>query len=198
MTTIITQRDINKRQRDFRQIGINEKEPPPKIIQTGAQRSGGGSAAIIYAEVIESPTWPIDGEGGQSYYTLRLTSDSTAAWSEETTYNTGDAVIGSDDLMYISLTDDNVGNNPVGDEVNWEQSEEIKVEYAEGFEDIAEFDIRDCSPYYMVGAVIPVKQKTVGETQRWYIDRTFTYTGLPEEATIRNDPATGITHAVFG
>lgn len=43
-------------------------------------------------------------------------------WNENIVYDEGDIVIGSDGKYYVSLTNNNIGNNPVTDELgNWEE-----------------------------------------------------------------------------
>ena len=46
--------------------------------------------------------------------------DLTRVWSNGSTYNKNQIVIGSNDLFYISLTDNNAGNDPTTDDgSNW-------------------------------------------------------------------------------
>ncbi len=208
--SIITQQDINKRQKNFKQLGINEREPPPKIIQFGGANltaRQGAETTIIYAEVIEAPARPnptADPDSpeydGWSHYILRLLTDATATYNAATHYVIGDACIASNNRRYISKTgtvgSPNVGNDPVGDEVNWEVSEEIKVEYALGLESPAR-NLRYCIPWFEPGAVVPLVSRVVGENTRYYINQTFIYCGEPEDSGLIYDTNHKMTRAVF-
>ena len=84
---MITQRDINKRQKDFRQIGINEKETPPKIIQFSKSSASAQNSNALRAVIIEAPSdanYDADPESeeyvGRSWYTCRLVGTTLTVW----------------------------------------------------------------------------------------------------------------------
>ena len=178
----------------------------PRLFGDGAAGAETRRAVVIVAPARPDPTAaPGSPEyDGWGYYKLRLLGDTTAAWVSTTEYIIGSEVIGSDNLKYISKTSPNVGNNPVGDAVNWEVSEEIKVEYALGLEATAApypvvtaRDLRYCVPWFEPGAIVPITSRVVGANTRYYIDQTFTYCGEPEDSGLVYDTAHKITRAVF-
>lgn len=54
------------------------------------------------------------------YFGLDVANEFVTAWGSGFTYNTGDHTVGSDNQVYISLSDANTNHNPVGDAgVHW-------------------------------------------------------------------------------
>ena len=43
-------------------------------------------------------------------------------WDSTTSYDAGALVMGSDTVVYRSLTNTNAGNDPVGDAINWKKA----------------------------------------------------------------------------
>lgn len=56
-----------------------------------------------------------------AYQLASIFQDGIAEWDSGTTYYTGSLVLGSDNLVYQSFTDTNLGNNPTTDPTNWGQ-----------------------------------------------------------------------------
>ena len=113
--------------------------------------TGNGGGQQIYAKIIETlsePDYTADPEtesqkyAGIAAYKCRLITDKTAVWVIDTPYIIGSKCLGSNNLKYISKTGDlenpNTGHDPVADteHTNWEIDEEIRVDFALGFENM--------------------------------------------------------------
>ena len=215
----MNQREINRRQQYFVQKGINERPDRLAVIQQSSLLySGGGTSVFTYATVIRQPTRPDPAAGpstpeyaGRAYYTLRLTTDGTNIWDDETEYGMGAEVLGSDNRKYtgIKIADGtppqyNVNHDPVTSPEWWEVSEEIKVEYATGLEAtaapypvVAATDLRDCIPWIEPGQIVPITSRIIGGITRWYIDFTLIYVGAPEYSSLIYSTENKFVQAVF-
>ena len=171
---------------------------------------GRGGKTLIWAEVIEQPSYPnreadssSEAYSGRGWYTCRLTSDTTAAWADNTVYIAGDIRIwtlaeGGDDGKYIVLashtSDKQAGIMPASG--LWEKSEEIRVEYALGH-DNDDIDIRDCVPWIEVSEIVPVTSSSHSGSTRYYFRQTLIYGGNQIDSTLRYNPEKNRTQAVF-
>ena len=139
---MITQKDINRRQRQFQQKAINEQISPPRQIQTSAFLYGESSSEKnLLATVIVCPTYPDKTANPQSpeyagisYYTVRFLRNQNKynIWSNETEYGLNAEVVypGSTGRLYKSKIAENKGNQPDTSPDQWELMEEIKIEHA--------------------------------------------------------------------
>lgn len=173
-----------------------------KVLERHPKLSGGGSITQLFAKVIEQPAYADPASfslsGGRSYYTLRLVGTAENVYDDETTYADNSLVCypTADDVMYKAKhpegnTDPNVDHQP---DLNtespndwWEKQDEIRVNRALGKEgtDETPVDIRLFTPWFEVGAIVPLITRTVVEETRYYIDFCLTYGGEHNEASIR-------------
>lgn len=200
---MISQRDINNRQRQFVQKAINEQLTPPKIIQMGGgSRSGGPAAAVtlLLAEVIEMPAHSIDGVPGRAHYTLRLRTDTTVHYTDnEATEFALNALCISDvdNLMYIAILPTpeepaaNVGHEPSVSPLWWSQYEEIRVTKIWGAQNLSQL-VSDAVPWIAVGEDVIL---IYDGTEPYILAPSLMYAGTQEEATLR--VGDGVVRAVF-
>lgn len=90
---------------------------------------------VIFSEIYN----PINDVTGTSVPSLSVAVSAVAIdpWLIGTTYAADDLVTGSDDLIYVSLTSSNTGNDPTTDCVNWTISnDDIEID----FDEFARFD----------------------------------------------------------
>ncbi|HBR20282.1 MAG: hypothetical protein UV78_C0006G0010 [Parcubacteria group bacterium GW2011_GWA2_43_17] len=159
--------------------------------------SGGGGDSIVWVKVIEMPVYTIGGVTGRSYYTCRFVGDGTETYNPATTYAEFAECIGSDNLKYVSKSAGNIGHDPVSSPTYWEQSEEIKIQYALDYRNVANFDIRDCATWIEVGEIAEVVSRVVNENTEYYFRQNLNYAGTRELATLRYNPDAKIMQAVF-
>lgn len=213
----MNQRDINRRQGQFRQKGINEQIKPPQIIQLGGL-TGGSKLKILWATIIQMPSYPdptADPETpeylGRAYYTCRLLITQYAAWVSGTLYAEGNEVAYPtvNDVVYrakIAIDEDHKTIPPPEYTDGWELLEEIKVEYAIGAEqEIYDVNlntpaaIKDCTPWIEVGEVVELVSREIEVIGiRYYIKSpALTYCGPRENSTERYNPALNHKQNVF-
>jgi hypothetical protein len=158
--------------------------------------SSGSGVAVQWVEIIEMPSYDVPGTAGRAYYTCRLVSSEYETWDDATAYVIGKYALYSGKL-YIAKRN-NLNCRPDVSPDDWEEPEEIRVEYAIGCENITGFDIRDCVPWVEVGEIVPVISKVVESATRYYIWLpSLMYAGDREHATLRYNPDDKITQAVF-
>jgi hypothetical protein len=162
------------------------------------QHGGGGDRRIegvvqrglLKADPLRDPeAGPTAGYG---QYIVRLASDSTAAWNGETVYAAGDAAIASDDLKYISSTDENVGHDPAGGSEYWQLSSEISPMH---FNRRTATDLRPFVPWFEAGERVEL----VLIDDIYYFRHTLPYVGASTSSIIwvPGDGTPGRMAAVF-
>jgi hypothetical protein len=207
-------RDINSRIERFSQAAKREQLSSPDIIQKtkspslGGGESTPGSTETIYATVIEAPVYP-DQESvtlpdGRSYYTLRLLTDNTGTWADDTQFELNDRTLYKPDgapatdpqlkyrCKYVDLPappNSTYQINHLPDETGslyWERDEEIKVEKAIGKMGTG-IDLRDFITRYEVNQEVPIVSRVIEAVTVWFIDETLIYTGPEDSASLRWD-----------
>ena len=138
---MISQREINRRQRQFQQKGINEQISPPRQIQQSSLLYGGQQGSeILLATVLVAPTYPdktADPQSpeynGISYYIVRLLASEYEVWEDDPYEYALNAEVVYPDAsgrLYKSKVAENIGHQPDISPDQWELMEEIKIEYA--------------------------------------------------------------------
>ena len=177
--------------------------------------SGGGSASVRRAKVISAPKAPDFNAAsgtteyyGDAFYTLRDVGETLTIWHA---LDPGQDVFGIDSVRvypnanspsYLALSEisgSDVTVAPPDLPDKWQKRQEIKVEFAEGFENIQGFDIRDCSPLVMIGHEVEYTSKEIPNvgTRYFIVSPSIQWKGDKNNSTIRNrkDPQ-GRTHEI--
>jgi len=178
-----------------------------------------GIATTIWGKIIECPAYPdpsadpqSEDYTGRSYYTVRLiTTEDTAVWAIGQNYYDNDgypegtvqsivAYPTVNDATYICIKDhiSNSGNapdKPLG-QLYWSKREEIKIEYALGFENEVR-DLRDFAIWIPEGEVVPLVARTVSGETRYYLDMTLPYGGESTTSSLRWNSTDKRMMAVF-
>jgi hypothetical protein len=184
-------------------------------------RSGGGgssavSATSMFATVLVAPTNPDPeaGEGTEEYagiskYVCRLLATEYAAFvvDKDPAYILDEIVRWPDTVIgraYKCTAEvlQNTGLTPPENSAEWELYPEIEIQYALGFSETSSYNLKNFSPRLQVGSVVEIisRQVVVGEETitRYYLRGILTYTGTPEEASIRQTGSNGqITSSVY-
>jgi hypothetical protein len=172
--------------------------------------SGGGGDGKIWVEIVEGLTYPkpeaaedTDSNKGRSWYNAKL----VGADSDILEWTTGQSVTGYNNdpanaslrkyqniifkaLQSHTTADDKRPDPEMPKTAWWEKIERIRIDRCLGWEDK---DLRNCSPWYKVGAIIPV----VAKNGIYYIYGNVRYTGEPDYASIRSLETEGYEVAVF-
>jgi len=173
-----------------------------EIIRRMPKSVGSTSTLLVLAEVISMPSYPDPTAdesspeyAGRNYYTCRLISSQYAAWSSSTAYLINQYATYAEKLYKAKRNNNNCQPDICGDD--WEEMEEIKIEYAIGSENIPAA-LTNCVPWFEVGEIVPLFSKVIeGTGTRYYILQTLMYAGEPEDATLRYNPDLKISQAVF-
>jgi hypothetical protein len=80
-----------------------------------------GSARGTLTDSDEVQFWDIDPIGATE------TEGAFTSWNSTTAYNVPDIVVGSDNLFYISITNDNQNNDPTTDAINWSEARFTRI-----------------------------------------------------------------------
>lgn len=186
---------------------------------------GGGSSAAMRAIIIEAPSEPdydsdpqSEAYQGRSWFTCRLVGTTPTKWEaldpqadppEVFAEGTTVAYPEVNSPTYIALEEISdpaeIVTPPPSLPSKWEKCEEVRVKWAEGFENIVNtesppvniFDIRNCFPLPKAGEIVTVNSRVVGEETRYYITSpSLQYGGLPIESSIRTGVG-GFARAVY-
>ena len=180
----------------------------PKVLERMPTFGGSGSGTAAWAVIIEMPSYPDpmasqDSEAylGRGWYTVRLVGSTLNVWNVATAY-LADAIVvyPEDSALSYKAKRNNLNAVPDTSPDDWEQMEDIRIQYAIGAEatdDDTARDIRNCVPWFTVGQIIPLVSRTVNSSTRYYIKQTLAFTGEPEDSSIRFDDVRKITQAVF-
>lgn len=109
-----TYADVNQTIPNANPVLLTAAGRQPNIFFSGSARSVLTDRDDVQIEVRD----PVGGDA---------TDGSFSNWNSDAVYNVPDIVVGTDLLFYISLTDGNEGNDPVGGSADWTQIRFIRV-----------------------------------------------------------------------
>lgn len=108
----------------YSDVNLSILNPNPVVLTAAGRQPDiffSGSARVILTDADGVQIEVRDPEGGD------VLEGVFSSWNSVTIYNSGEIVTGSDGNYYVSITDNNQGNNPTSDPTNWTQVRFIRV-----------------------------------------------------------------------
>ncbi|MCE5184566.1 MAG: hypothetical protein LLF76_00375 [Planctomycetaceae bacterium] len=157
---------------------------PPEMAQytPAAKRGGTGGGGSVYATIVTGLSY--SDASDIDHYTIRLLTDTTAAWSAETTYAAGQYVIKSS-KKYISAANDNFNHDPEeAQSAWWTLVPDIEI-HESWLDKSLSRDLRYYVTWFTAGEIIKVKSEAVNGTTTYYLDETMTWAGSDAISSLR-------------
>jgi hypothetical protein len=167
---VLSGRDAPRIEKMLRWWERNYQSLTPQGRRRSISAGGGGGGGSEYVTVITGLS-RVDHDD-LDHYTVRLATDTTAAWSAETTYPAGAYVI-KNNKKFISSQGNNLNHDPEEEQSTWwTQVDDIEIHKWYAHKD-SSVDLRLYMPWFTPGMVIKVKK--VNDV--YYIDETLIYVG---------------------
>jgi hypothetical protein len=196
--------------------GRLERPPIAQMVQAGrAVRSGAsGGSTIVWAQIVQSLLYADPASfslaAGRGYYNVRLVGDGTPTYNPTDHYALNATCIDDDNLKYQSILVDlpvspatatyQTGHKPSTSPTYWEQIDDIRIEYALGYDYPilgVTPDMRLFVPWFPVNTIVPVITKVVDSVTRYYINLGMTYGGTDAQSSLRWNQIDGRAMACY-